>query len=135
MVRASAPAPHQVLVFFLAALWMGTQVFRLGYQEINLLQRSRLLEQEKADVAALHHALRAEIAAATTNAGVERLAREQLGFVMAEEIPVKAVGSAALAEAPAVQIARAARPAESSDKAPLPPALAALAKYFMPLWR
>jgi cell division protein FtsL len=136
VVRVNAPALHQTVVFFLAVLWMGTQVVRLGYQEVNLLQRARLLEREKADVAAMHHDLRAEIAAATTNAGVERLAREQLGFVMAEEIPVKAVGSAAIAEAPSAPAAPAARPpVESAGKAQLPPALAALAKFFVPLWR
>jgi cell division protein FtsL len=123
-------------VFFLAVLWMGTQVVRLGYQEVNLLQRASLLEREKADVAAMHHELRAQIAAATTNAGVERLAREQLGFVMAEEIPVKTVGSAPVAEVPSAPVAPAARPAaEPAGKAQLPPALAALAKFFVPLWR
>jgi cell division protein FtsB len=136
VVRANAPALHQTVVFFLAVLWMGTQVVRLGFQEVNLLQRASLLEREKADVAAMHHELRAEIAAAKTNAGVERLAREQLGFVMAEEIPVKAVGSAAIAETPSAPTAPAARPAaEPAGKAQLPPALAALAKFFVPLWR
>ncbi|MEB3223853.1 MAG: hypothetical protein VKS61_17400 [Candidatus Sericytochromatia bacterium] len=136
VVKNNSPALHHTIGFCLAVLWMGTQVFRLGYQELNLLQRASLLEQEKSDVAALHHELRTEIAAAKTNAGVERLAREQLGFVMAEEIPVKAVGTAVVTEtrvALAQPTARVAPPAP--DAAQRPPALAALAKFFMPLWR
>ena len=134
--KASTPSLQTTLVFLGLVLWMGTQVVRLGHQELTLFQRGRLLEEEKAVVQSQHHELRAEIAAASTNAGVERLAREQLGFVMAEEIPVKAVVAPAGAESRAEpRVAAAPEPAPAAQGADLPPALAALAKFFVPMWR
>jgi hypothetical protein len=114
-------------------LYLGSLVFRLGFQEVNLLKQSRLLAAEKSAVEAQHRDLRAQIALAKTNAGVERLAREQLGFVMDREIPVKAVLATAQSKA---SLPRAsASTSTSSQGVGLPPAMAALAKFFVPLWQ
>lgn len=132
--KPNTPSLQTTLVFLALVLWMGTQVVRLFHQELTLYQRGRLLEEERSAVMAQHHDLRAEIAAASTNAGVERLAREQLGFVMAEEIPVKAVVQAA---APEPRRAAVEPPASAGEprSADLPPAIAALAKFFVPMWQ
>jgi cell division protein FtsB len=133
VVKPAPPSLQSTLVFLGVVLYLGTTVFRLGVQEFHLLKQARLLEEERTAIEAQHQDLRAQIATAKTNAGIERLAREQLGFVMAQEIPVKtvvpatAVQPAAVAQAPA----SAARPTADVG---VPPAMAALSKFFVPLW-
>lgn len=141
-VKPAPPSLQSTLVFLGVVLYLGTTCFRLGVQELHLFKQARLLDQEKAAIEAQHQDLRAQIAACKTNAGIERLAREQLGFVMAQEIPVKTIipaGSQPAASEPITTLAAA--PAQAAPQAAaaapvgLPPAMAALSKYFMPLWR
>lgn len=138
VVKPAPPSLQSTIVFLGVVLYLGTTVFRLGVQEFHLLKQSRLLEEEKVAIEAQHQDLRAQIASAKTNAGIERLAREQLGFVMAQEVPVKTfVPLSTPAQAPvtvaaAPQAAQAIAPAAQVG---LPPAMAALSKYFVPLWR
>lgn len=137
VVKPAPPSLQSTLLFMGVVLYLGTTVFRLGVQEFHLLKQARLLEEEKTAIEAQHQDLRAQIAAAKTNAGIERLAREQLGFVMAQEVPVKTfvpvtTAPAVVAVAAAPQAAQAVAPAAQVG---LPPAMAALSKYFVPLWR
>jgi len=140
--KFAPPTLQSTLVFLGVVLYLGTTVFRLGVQEFNLLKQGRLLEEEKVAIAAQHENLQAQIAAARTNAGIERLAREQLGFVMAQEIPVKTIVPPTAAPK-AVPVAVAAQPHPEPPTAPrdeqvrvgLPPAMAALSKHFLALWR
>ncbi len=143
VVKPAPPSLQSTLVFLGVVLYLGTTVFRLGVQEFHLLKQARLLEEEKVAIEAQHLDLRAQIASAKTNAGIERLAREQLGFVMAQEVPVKTFVPLASVQAP-VTVAAAVVVASASQTAPavapaaqvgLPPAMAALSKYFVPLWR
>ncbi|MEB3195613.1 MAG: hypothetical protein VKP62_00265 [Candidatus Sericytochromatia bacterium] len=129
--KTSNPSLPSTLLFLALVLYLGGLVFRLGFQEVRLLQQGRLLESERVAALAQHRALRAEIASAKTNAGIEKLAREQLGFVMDREVPVKAVLAAAPSEAE--HTAPVLRAPEAQPVG-LPPAMAALAKFFVPLW-
>jgi hypothetical protein len=103
-------------------------MFKLVMQELTLLKQSQILQAEKAAVVAQHDELKAQIAQAKTNAGIERLAREQLGLVMPQEIPVK---TAAVAPVEPPKPA-AAQPTGQQHPVGLPPAMAALAKFFTP---
>ena len=140
VVKPAPPSLQSTLVFLGVVLYLGTTVFRLGVQEFHLMKQARLLEEEKAAIEAQHQDLQARIASAKTNAGIERLAREQLGFVMAQEVPVKTfvpagqptTATVAVAAAPPRVAPRGAPPAAQVG---LPPAMAALSKYFVPLWR
>jgi cell division protein FtsB len=142
VVKPAPPSLQSTLVFLGVVLYLGTTVFRLGVQEFHLLKQARLLEGERVAIAAQHQDLRSQIASTRTNAGIERLAREQLGFVMAQEIPVKTLTPvpsggvtlppAIVAAAPVAQPAAAVPP---SAEAGLPPAMAALSKFFVPLWK
>lgn len=137
VVKTAPPTLQTTLVFLGVTLYLGTTMFRLCVQEFNLLKQAQILEGERTVVMAQHRALNQDIAMAKTNAGVERLAREQLGLVMAQEIPVK---TAALPLASAAHPATESRPNGplSPHQAPapmvLPPAMAALAKFFSPTW-
>lgn len=119
------PTWKTTMLFAVVALYLGGTMFKLVLQEINLLKQSQILQEERAAVLAQHVALTAEIKVSKTNAGIERLAREQLGLVMAEEIPVK---TAAAPQPEAVAIA----PQPKQAAVGLPPAMAALAKFFTP---
>ena len=140
VVKPAPPSLQSTLVFLAVVLYLGTTCFRLGVQEFHLMKQGRLLEEERTAIEAQHQDLRAQIASAKTNAGIERLAREQLGFVMAQEVPVKTfvpAGSApttqvAVAETAPAQTTPAAAPAAAVG---VPPAMAALSKFFVPLWR
>lgn len=120
------PTWKTTLLFAVVALYLGGTMFKLVLQEINLLKQTQILQEEKAAVLAQHAALAAEIKLSKTNAGIERLAREQLGLVMPEEIPIK---TAAAPQPEPVAIAQA--PAKQASVG-LPPAMAALAKFFTP---
>ncbi|MEB3284713.1 MAG: septum formation initiator family protein [Candidatus Sericytochromatia bacterium] len=129
----AAPSLFSTLAFLGVVLYLGGLIFRLGLQEVHLLRQAGMLKAEKVAVEAQHRDLRSQIAAAKTNAGVERLAREQLGFVMDREIPVKAVSTT---PQEVKSFARAGSTDSRSTKAVgLPPAMAALAKFFVPLWK
>lgn len=121
------PNMKTTLIFAAVALYLGGTMFKLVMQEITLLKQSQILQAEKAAVVAQHDALAQQIAQAKTNAGIERLAREQLGLVMPQEIPVK-TAAAPPPEAPKAPAANAAQ----QHPVGLPPAMAALAKFFTP---
>lgn len=120
------PSLKTTVLFALVALYLGGTMFKLVVQEITLFKQSQILQAEKAAVVAQHEALAQEIALSKTNAGIERLAREQLGLVMPAEIPVKT------AAAPPVETPVAGEPAAKPEKpgVGMPPAMAALAKFF-----
>ena len=109
VVKPAPPSLQSTRVFLGVVRYLGTTVFRLGVQEVHLLKQARLLEEEKTAIEAQHLDLRAQIAAARTNAGIERLAREQLGFVMAQEVPVKTFVPVATGAAAATVAGVAAR--------------------------
>jgi cell division protein FtsB len=115
-----------VVLFAALALYLGGTMFKLVMQEITLVKQGQILQAEKAAVMAQHDELNAQIAQAKTNAGIERLAREQLGLVMPQEIPVK-TAAAPPPEPVKADVAPAGKPAVG-----LPPAMAALAKFFTP---
>lgn len=140
-VKTPAPAanvapPHlkTKLMFLVIALYLGGTVFKLCIQEWNLYKQAQILQAEKAEVVGESEALAAEIARSKTNAGIERLAREQLGLVMAEEIPVKTVAAVPPAARP-VTTAPEAPKQEAAPAGAQPPAMAALAKLFTPPWQ
>lgn len=139
--QEAAPAPRAVakiapptlktkLVFLGLALYLGTTIFRLGVQECNLLQQARILDAERNEVVQQNAELTKEIAASRTNAGIEKLAREELGLVMAAEIPIKTTTPPPPPPPPTVAQPQLAR----RPQVGLPPAMAALAKLFTPLW-
>lgn len=138
--RTAAPAPTapptlKTSILFLAlALYLGGTVFKLCMQEWTLFQQAQVLAAEKAELVAQSQELQAELAKTTTNAGIERLAREQLGLVRAHEIPVKT--TQAPPPKPVHQLAEETQPAKQQQPGPggLPPAMAALAKLFKPFW-
>ena len=131
VVKTAPPTLQTTLIFLGLTLYLGTTVFRLCVQEWHLFQQSQVLEAEKATVVAHRQALTSEIASSRTNAGIEKLAREQLGLVMAQEIPVKTIAPAVAPATPAPVLAKATTPRPTND---LPPAMAALVKFFEPLW-
>lgn len=120
------PSRKATLLFLALALYLGGTMVKLCTQEITLLKQAQVLEAEKTEVLALHTTLREEIALAKTNAGIERLARAELGLVKASEIPVLT------AENPASD--GAATGVATARPAGLPPAMAALARYFTTAW-
>lgn len=130
VVKTAPPTLQTTLIFLGITLYLGTTVFRLGVQEWHLFKQSQVLEAERVEVVAHRQALTAEIASTRTNAGIEKLAREQLGLVMAQEIPVKTIAPATPVPSTPVLAARP-RPGAHND---LPPAMAALVKFFEPLW-
>ncbi len=128
VVVTAPPTLKTTLVFLGITLYLGTTVFRLCVQEFNLLKQAQILQDERTTVVAQHRDLQAQIASAKSNAGIERLAREQLGLVMALEVPVKTMTPQ---QAPAVQKA----PTPQALPQGLPPAMAALVKLFAPPWQ
>jgi cell division protein FtsB len=133
VVKTAPPTLQTTLIFLGLTLYLGTTVFRLCVQEWHLFKQAQVLEAERAAVVAHHQALTQEIATSRTNAGIEKLAREQLGLVMAAEIPVKTVAPATTA--PTVTAAVVAQaPATPRKQNDVPPAMAALVKFFAPLW-
>jgi cell division protein FtsB len=131
VVKTAPPTLQTTLIFLGVTLYLGTTVFRLCVQEFNLFKQAQVLEAEKVSVVAHHDALKAEIASSRTNAGIEKLAREQLGLVMAQEIPVKTI--APITPAPTSAPVVAAAPTGHNQNE-MPPAMAALVKFFAPLW-
>lgn len=129
VVKTAPPSLQTSLIFLCMALYLGTTVFRLCVQEWNLLKQAQILQVEKSAVLAHHNELTREIASSRTNAGIERLAREQLGLVMAQEIPVKTIAPATPGP---VAMAAVDAPVPQDD---MPPAMAALVKFFTPLWQ
>lgn len=130
--KTAPPTLQTTLIFLGITLYLTTTVFRLGVQEWHLFKQAQVLDAERFAVTAHHDALVAEIKASRTNAGIEKLAREQLGLVMAQEIPVKSI-------APAVSVAAIATPVVPQVRSQkpnndLPPAMAVLVKFFEPLW-
>jgi cell division protein FtsB len=131
VVKTAPPTLQTTLIFLGVTLYLGTTVFRLCVQEFNLFKQAQVLEAERTEVVAHHQALKAEIASSRTNAGIEKLAREQLGLVMAQEIPVKTI--APITPVPtAVPVVAAAPTGHKPNE--MPPAMAALVKFFAPLW-
>jgi cell division protein FtsB len=131
--KFAPPTLKTQLLFLAIALYLGGTVFKLCIQEWNLYKQAQILQAEKAEVQAQGDQLAAEIARSRTNAGIERLAREQLGLVMAEEIPVKTV--AALPPAETIMPEAAKMDVPAGKPAGQPPAMAALAKLFTPPWK
>lgn len=129
-VNVAPPSLKTAVLFLAIALYLGGTVFKLCMQEWNLYQQARILQAEKEVVLAQRAALDVEIAQTKTNAGIERLAREQLGLVMASEIPVKTT------QAPPPKPVVKLEPPTTEAKPPasIPPAMAALAKIFKPFW-
>lgn len=132
VVKTAPPTLQTTLIFLGVTLYLGTTVFRLCVQEFNLFKQAQVLEAEKTEVVAHHQALKAEIASSRTNAGIEKLAREQLGLVMAQEIPVKTISP--VTPVPTAAPVVAAAPAGHRQNNEMPPAMAALVKFFAPLW-
>lgn len=116
------PSLTATLVFGAVTLYLGVNVANSGVQEWRLYQQACVLEKERAAVQAQEAELDAQIAAARTNAGIERLAREQLGLVKGAEIPVKTAQPAVVVVAP-----------QAKPQAGMQPALAALVRWFAPL--
>lgn len=116
------PSLTATLAFGAITLYLGWTVANSGIQEWRLYQQACVLEKERAHVLAQAAELDAQIAASRTNAGIERLAREQLGLVKGTEIPVKT------AQPAVVVVAQAPR-----QQAGMQPALAALVRWFAPL--
>jgi cell division protein FtsB len=121
------------LVFLGLALYLGGTVLKLCWQEWNLQNQAHVLQAERVEVQAQNDELNKEIAASRTNAGIERLAREELGLVMAAEIPVKTTQPPPPPPAPTVK--EPAAPNKQPARIGLPPAMASLAKFFTPLWQ
>lgn len=126
--KVAPPTLKTQLMFLVIALYLGGTVFKLCIQEWNLYKQAQILQAERAEVLGESKALAAEIARSKTNAGIERLAREQLGLVMAQEIPVKTVAAVPAPVAPAA-------PKPEAPAGAQPPAMAALAKLFTPPWQ
>lgn len=77
-------------------LWLGLgyailSLGHLGIQEMRLVQKGAILQQERAAVEDKGRKLKEAIAAAKTPQGVERLARQNLGMAKTGEIPVRFV--------------------------------------------
>ena len=135
VVKTAPPTLKTTLLFLAVTLYLGGTVFKLCWQEWTLAQEGQILQHEQADVMAQNQALNGQIALARTNAGIEKLAREQLGLVKAEEIPVKTVvPQPQLAQAPATA-PDANPPADKPHRVGLPPAMAAMAKLLTPSWK
>jgi cell division protein FtsB len=132
VVKTAPPTLQTTLIFLGLALYLGTTVFRLCVQEFNLFKQAQILEAERTAVVTHYDALKTEIASSRTNAGIEKLAREQLGLVMAQEIPVKTIAPAAPSAPAPVAVAQAPTPATHNNNE-MPPAMAALVKFFAPL--
>jgi cell division protein FtsB len=120
----SKPNLATSMAFLAIALYMGVTLSRLGLQEWNLLQKGRILQAEQANVLAEKQRLENDIVQSRTNAGIEKLAREELGLVSAQEIPVKTI-PAPVVTALAPQAAHALG---------WPPAMAAVARMLVPTW-
>lgn len=119
----TAPTLKTTLLFAAVALYLGGTTAKLCMQEWNLMKQAQVLEAERSELVAANAELSNQIALCKTNVGIERIARERLGLVMASEIPVKTIVPAPVARA-----------AAAADKAAvgLPPAMAALVKLFTP---
>lgn len=128
-VKTAPPSLKTSLLFLALALYLGSTAFKLCMQEWNLYQEGRVLQAEKDEQLTRHQTLSAEIARSKTNAGLEKLAREQLGLVMAEEIPVKTIAPAT----PAPQLAAA--PRHDTHTVGLPPAMGTLARFITAPWQ
>lgn len=120
--KVRRPSITATLFFGAITLYLGVNVANSGVQEWRLYQQACVLDKERNLVITQQAELDAQIAASRTNAGIERLAREQLGLVKGTEIPVKT------AQPAVVMVAQAPRP-----QAGMQPALAALVRWFAPL--
>ena len=109
------PTLKTKILFAAMALYLGANLGRLVLQEGNLCKQARELDAERVTVVAESQELTKAIARAKTNAGIERLAREELGLVDAQEVPVKTVLSPPTPQRPTRHVG-------------LPPGMAALAR-------
>ncbi|GEM_PF-5975241 len=127
--RLSASNWYPRVGFVLFAVYLTWMIVKLCVQEYHLHQRAVFVAREHTKLTAQYETVEESIRLAGTDAGIERLARAQLGLVKAEEIPVKTVtASQTLAQAP--DLAVEVKPAPLV----LPPALAALARFFPAKW-
>ena len=82
----------------------GINLGRLMIQEWRLLRQGQILRQEQIHVEARAQEVRNEIRLSQATPGIQRLARERLGFGMPGEIPVHFTGKIPPAEAVAIPI-------------------------------
>ena len=78
---------------------MGINLCRLMVQEWRLLRQGQILRQEQVSVEARAQEVLGEIRLSQAAPGIQRLARERLGFGMPGEIPVHFTGKTLPAEA------------------------------------
>lgn len=82
----------------------GINLSRLMIQEWRLLRQGQILRQEQELVAARAEEVQSEIRLSKAAPGIQRLARERLGFGMPGEIPVHFTGKIPPAEAVPIPI-------------------------------
>lgn len=83
---------------------LGVNLCRLMVQEWHLLRQGEILRQEQLNVEARAEEIRLEIALSQAAPGIQRLARERLGFGMPGEIPVHFTGKIPPREAQPIAI-------------------------------
>lgn len=82
----------------------GINLSRLMIQEWRLLRQGQILRQEQELVAARAEEVLSEIRLSKAAPGIQRLARERLGFGMPGEVPVHFTGKIPPAEAVPIPI-------------------------------
>lgn len=122
VVKNALPSLPVSLFFLGVTLYLGGTMVKLGMQEWTLLKQAQILQGEQQAVAAQYSELNGQIALCRTNEGMERLARQKLGLVKAQEIPIKRAESAPCLPVPSAS--------SESPAVGLPPGMAALVKFF-----
>lgn len=86
------------------AVYMGINLGRLVIQEWRLIRQGQILRQEQHAVEARAQEVLTEIRLSQSPPGIQRLARERLGFGMPGEIPVHFTGKIPPAQAAPIPI-------------------------------
>lgn len=105
MARRSTPNNRMARWLLLGlVVYMGVNLGRLILQEARLLRQGQILRQEQKAVQARAQDVLTEIRLAQSPPGIQRLARERLGFGMPGEIPVHFTGKVPPAQAVPIPI-------------------------------
>lgn len=81
------------LILLLGVIYIGVNFFNLVMQEMNLYNYKSVLDKQMLSVTQEHNNLKQNIFYFKTDAGIEEIARKNLGYVKNDEIPIKVIQS------------------------------------------
>lgn len=79
------------LLLCLGVIYVGLNFFNLVKQEFNLYNSKNVLDEQMQLVTKEYNHLKQNIGYFKTDAGIEELARKNLGYVKNDEIPIKII--------------------------------------------